>query len=169
MPRRHSKTLSSLRGHFFGSLLRPSGRSSQLRRKRPIRWWPIRSTPTWSSRTNGSAFFEEHLGPHETMPMHQHPAPGAVIVFLTDRNNRLTYFDGTVKDFSKPRRRRDLGGAHHSQIGKSHRRAVCGAANRTQARGQSQAVSHRKHRRGDRGSGALSRAGSKTNGSGPSP
>ncbi len=43
--------------------------------------------------------FEEHLGPHETMPMHQHPAPGAVIVFLTDRNNRLTYFDGSVKSF----------------------------------------------------------------------
>jgi len=43
--------------------------------------------------------FEEHLGPHETMPMHQHPNPGAVIVFLTDRDNRLTYFDGIVKTF----------------------------------------------------------------------
>jgi beta-alanine degradation protein BauB len=43
--------------------------------------------------------FQEHLGPHETMPMHQHPAPGAVIVFLTDRNNELTYFDGTMKKF----------------------------------------------------------------------
>jgi oxalate decarboxylase/phosphoglucose isomerase-like protein (cupin superfamily) len=43
--------------------------------------------------------FQEHLGPHETMPMHQHPGPGAVIVFLTDRNNQLTYFDGTVKTF----------------------------------------------------------------------
>lgn len=43
--------------------------------------------------------FQEHLGPHETMPMHQHPAPGAVIVFLTDRNNKLTYFDGSVKTF----------------------------------------------------------------------
>jgi quercetin dioxygenase-like cupin family protein len=43
--------------------------------------------------------FEEHLGPHQTMPMHQHPAPGAVIVFLTDRKNRLTYFDGTSKTF----------------------------------------------------------------------
>lgn len=31
----------------------------------------------------------EHMGPRETMPMHQHPAPGAVIVFLTDRHNRL--------------------------------------------------------------------------------
>jgi len=43
--------------------------------------------------------FQEHLGPHEKMPMHQHPAPGAVIVFLTDRNNQLTYFDGSVKTF----------------------------------------------------------------------
>ncbi|HTA31229.1 MAG TPA: hypothetical protein VK731_12135 [Candidatus Cybelea sp.] len=43
--------------------------------------------------------FEEHMGPHESMPMHQHPAPGAVIVFLTSRNNRLTYFDGSVKTF----------------------------------------------------------------------
>ena len=43
--------------------------------------------------------FSGALGPHETMPMHQHPAPGAVIVFLTDRNNQLIYFDGTVKDF----------------------------------------------------------------------
>ena len=31
------------------------------------------------------------MGPHEKMPMHQHPAPGSVIVFLTDRNNRLTH------------------------------------------------------------------------------
>lgn len=43
--------------------------------------------------------FQEHLGPHETMPMHQHPAPGAVIIFLTDRDNKLTYFDGSVKTF----------------------------------------------------------------------
>jgi beta-alanine degradation protein BauB len=43
--------------------------------------------------------FQEHMGPHESMPMHQHPAPGAVIVFLTSRNNRLTYFDGSVKTF----------------------------------------------------------------------
>jgi quercetin dioxygenase-like cupin family protein len=43
--------------------------------------------------------FEERLGPRETMPMHQHPAPGAAIVFLTDRNNRLVYFDGTAKKF----------------------------------------------------------------------
>src|SRR5271156_997548 len=41
--------------------------------------------------------FQEHMGPHETMPMHKHPAPGAVVIFLTDRDNRLTYLDGTVK------------------------------------------------------------------------
>jgi beta-alanine degradation protein BauB len=43
--------------------------------------------------------FQEYLGPHQTMPMHRHPGPGAVIIFLTDRNNRLTYFDGSVKTF----------------------------------------------------------------------
>lgn len=43
--------------------------------------------------------FKEYLGPHETMPMHKHPAPGAVIIFLTDRNNKLTYLDGSVKTF----------------------------------------------------------------------
>ena len=42
---------------------------------------------------------KEFLGPHETMPVHQHPAPGAVIVFLTDRNNKLMYSDGSVKTF----------------------------------------------------------------------
>lgn len=43
--------------------------------------------------------FEEHLGPHETMSLHAHPAPGAVIVFLTARNNKLVYVDGSVKTF----------------------------------------------------------------------
>jgi len=43
--------------------------------------------------------FEEYLFAHQTMPMHKHPAPGAVIVFLTDRNNKLTYLDGTSKTF----------------------------------------------------------------------
>ncbi len=43
--------------------------------------------------------FKEFLGPHETMPMHQHPGPGAAIVFVTDRNNRLVYFDGSSKEF----------------------------------------------------------------------
>jgi len=32
----------------------------------------------------------EHMGPNEKMPMHQHPLPGSLIVFLTDRHNRLT-------------------------------------------------------------------------------
>jgi hypothetical protein len=36
----------------------------------------------------------ETMGPHETMPMHQHTPPGAVIILLTDRNNRLTSPDG---------------------------------------------------------------------------
>jgi quercetin dioxygenase-like cupin family protein len=35
----------------------------------------------------------ETMGPHEKMPMHQHTSP-ALIVFLTDRNNRLTSLDG---------------------------------------------------------------------------
>ena len=37
----------------------------------------------------------ERMGPHEKMPMHQHLPPGALIVFLTARNNRLTSPDGT--------------------------------------------------------------------------
>src|ERR1700730_9974554 len=40
----------------------------------------------------------EHMGPNEKMPMHQHPGPGAVIVFLTDRHNRLTAPDGTSQE-----------------------------------------------------------------------
>ncbi|MCU1337229.1 MAG: hypothetical protein JWO19_2810 [Bryobacterales bacterium] len=40
----------------------------------------------------------ERMGPHETMPMHQHPAPGSVIVFLTDRHNRLTSQDGASQE-----------------------------------------------------------------------
>jgi quercetin dioxygenase-like cupin family protein len=42
--------------------------------------------------------FREQMAPHATMPMHQHPAPGAVIVFLTDRHNRLTAPDGTGRE-----------------------------------------------------------------------
>ena len=34
-------------------------------------------------------------GPHERAVMHQHPAPGAVIVRLTDQDARLTAPDGT--------------------------------------------------------------------------
>ena len=40
----------------------------------------------------------ERMGPGEKMPLHQHPAPGSVIVFLTDRHNKLTSQDGTVQD-----------------------------------------------------------------------
>lgn len=42
----------------------------------------------------------EHMGPRETMPMHQHPAPGAVIVFLTDRHNRLISQAGIGQELS---------------------------------------------------------------------
>ncbi len=41
----------------------------------------------------------EKMGPHEKMPMHQHTPPGAVVVLLTDRNNRLTAQDGTSQVF----------------------------------------------------------------------
>jgi quercetin dioxygenase-like cupin family protein len=40
----------------------------------------------------------EHMAPRATMPMHQHPAPGAVIVFLTARHNRLTSPDGNSQE-----------------------------------------------------------------------
>jgi quercetin dioxygenase-like cupin family protein len=40
----------------------------------------------------------EQMGPHQKMPMHQHPLPGSVIVFLTDRHNRLTSQDGASQE-----------------------------------------------------------------------
>ncbi|HLI86729.1 MAG TPA: hypothetical protein VKV17_22680 [Bryobacteraceae bacterium] len=40
----------------------------------------------------------EHMAGRETMPMHRHPAPGAVIVFLTARHNRLTSPDGKSQE-----------------------------------------------------------------------
>jgi len=40
----------------------------------------------------------EHMAPNETMPMHQHPLPGSVIVFLTDRHNRLTSPEGASQE-----------------------------------------------------------------------
>jgi hypothetical protein len=40
----------------------------------------------------------EHMGPNEKMPMHQHPLPGSVIVFLTDRHNRLTSPEGVSQE-----------------------------------------------------------------------
>ncbi|MBV9506385.1 MAG: hypothetical protein JO323_15410 [Acidobacteriia bacterium] len=36
----------------------------------------------------------ETMGPHEKMPMHEHTAPGALIILMTDRNNRLTSKSG---------------------------------------------------------------------------
>ncbi len=40
----------------------------------------------------------EQMAPHDKMPMHQHPAPGSVIVFLTDRHNRLTSQAGASQE-----------------------------------------------------------------------
>ncbi len=44
----------------------------------------------------------EHMAPHDTMRMHQHPAPGAVIVFLTARHNRLISPDGRSQELRDP-------------------------------------------------------------------
>ena len=44
----------------------------------------------------------EHMGPHGTMPMHQHLPPGALIVFVTARKNRLTTPDGKSQVFNNP-------------------------------------------------------------------
>src|SRR5208282_5994042 len=91
MPRRHSKALLILGCGFLGTWA--------ARAQAPD---PLIADPQHTRlelQNQWVRVFEEHLGPHETMPMHQHPAPGAVIVFLTDRNNRLTYFDGSVKTF----------------------------------------------------------------------
>jgi hypothetical protein len=43
--------------------------------------------------------FREHMGPRDTMIMHQHPTPGSLIIMLTDRHNRLTAPDGTFREF----------------------------------------------------------------------
>ena len=40
----------------------------------------------------------EHMAPHETMALHQHPGPGAVIILLTDRQNRLIGPEGKSQD-----------------------------------------------------------------------
>ncbi|HJT88054.1 MAG TPA: hypothetical protein VJ732_09360 [Bryobacteraceae bacterium] len=44
----------------------------------------------------------EHMTPHDTMPMHQHPEPGAVIVFFTARHNRLTSPQGVSQELRDP-------------------------------------------------------------------
>jgi len=38
-----------------------------------------------------------HQGPHDKVPMHTHPDPGGVVVFLTDQNVRQTLPDGTTR------------------------------------------------------------------------
>jgi quercetin dioxygenase-like cupin family protein len=89
MPRRHNKALLILSWGFLGMYA--------ARAQAPD---PLVADPRHTHlelENQWVRVFQEHMGPHETMPMHQHPAPGAVIVFLTARNNRLTYFDGTVK------------------------------------------------------------------------
>jgi len=40
----------------------------------------------------------ERMAVNDKMPMHQHPGPGALIVFLTDRHNRLTAPDGKSQE-----------------------------------------------------------------------
>ncbi len=95
MPRRHTKTLLLTRNFLWIAAAAASAWAQQA----PD---PLIADPRHTHldlENQWVRVFEEHLGPHETMPMHQHPAPGAVIVFLTDRNNQLTYFDGTVKTF----------------------------------------------------------------------
>src|ERR1700722_1779574 len=91
MPRGHSKALLALSCGFLGM----GAASAQT----PD---PLIADPQHTHlelQNQWTRVFQEHLGPHETMPMHQHPGPGAVIVFLTDRDNRLTYLDGSVKTF----------------------------------------------------------------------
>jgi beta-alanine degradation protein BauB len=101
MPRRHNDTLSSYARIFFWIAAAASawGQQPSDAKQAPD---PLIADPAHTHlelENQWVRVFQEHLGPHETMPMHQHPAPGAVIVFLTDRNNRLFYFDGTSKDF----------------------------------------------------------------------
>jgi beta-alanine degradation protein BauB len=104
MPRRHCKTLSSY-GRTFCWIVaaaatawaqQPTSKQAPDPLKADSQHTKLELENQWVR------VFQEHLGPHETMPMHQHPAPGAVIVFLTDRNNHLVYFDGTAKDFHNP-------------------------------------------------------------------
>jgi beta-alanine degradation protein BauB len=101
MPRRHDNTLSSYARTFFliGAMAGSAWAQQAAPKQAPD---PLAADPQHTHLELDNQWvrvFQEHLGPHETMPMHQHPAPGAVIVFQTDRNNRLHYFDGTTKDF----------------------------------------------------------------------
>jgi quercetin dioxygenase-like cupin family protein len=104
MPRRHCKTLSGYARIFFWIAAAAASVWAQqpTSRQAPD---PLKADPQHTKlelENQWVRVFQEHLGPHETMPMHQHPGPGAVIVFLTDRNNHLVYFDGTAKDFHNP-------------------------------------------------------------------
>jgi quercetin dioxygenase-like cupin family protein len=101
MPCRHNKTLSSYARRFLWIAAASACAWAQqpAPKQAPD---PLAADPQHTHlelQNQWVRVFQEHMGPHETMPMHQHPAPGAVIVFLTDRNNRLTYFDGSVKTF----------------------------------------------------------------------
>jgi quercetin dioxygenase-like cupin family protein len=101
MPRRHNKTLSGYARRFLWIAAATACAWAQqpAPKQAPD---PLAADPQHTHlelQNQWVRVFQEHMGPHETMPMHQHPAPGAVIVFLTDRGNKLTYFDGTVKTF----------------------------------------------------------------------
>jgi hypothetical protein len=41
--------------------------------------------------------YREHMEPHGKLGLHRHPAPGAVVVYLTDQNTRQTMQDGTMR------------------------------------------------------------------------
>ena len=102
MPSRQNKTLSSYARTFFWFAAATAAAWSQQPASKQAPY-PLVADPQHTHLELDNQWvrvFQEHMGPHETMPMHQHPAPGAVIVFQTDRHNRLFYFDGTTKDFS---------------------------------------------------------------------
>jgi len=52
----------------------------------------------WDLENQWVRVIRERMGPNEKMPVHQHPGPGSVIVFLTDRHNRLTTPDGVSQE-----------------------------------------------------------------------
>ena len=57
----------------------------------------------------------ERMAPRARMPLHQHPLPGAVVVLLTDRHNRLTAPDGTSREL------RDRAGDLMWSVASTHR------------------------------------------------
>jgi len=66
---------------------------------------PLRADPrhyTVDVENQWVRVIRERMGPRATMAMHQHPNPGAVIVFLTDRHNRLTTADGRTQELRNP-------------------------------------------------------------------